>query len=363
MFECRITQQGVTHQLAITPALPEHTYALYVFARRAGETRFTRVKYQPYQKAASFVFVAEDDHVDLQFQYFVKDGSGSLVGNRKSEIIGKARKVSAAHKLTFSESLEADVVNDYVVPIKYTRFNDDLRHYVFFNGALMRNTTLYPVFNRHSWARRVRANTLNVYDAATNPTQGHLLGWYHGTREKPLYGDIAAIIERLKIDRGLSNEDLVFYGSSGGGWAALRYAAMFKGSLAVSVNPQIDILKYQFPRVVRTFLSHSYPGLSWEEVASRYSGDLAIDPSWYYPQTGEQASRFILVQNVVDGPHYDEHYMPFWQKFSSKAAGGWDDQKHNFSIVYDHPSGHGGEPDDVFLSIQQAISEMTGRRT
>ncbi|WP_369326758.1 hypothetical protein AB6N01_02840 [Alcaligenes nematophilus] len=360
MFECKITQQGLVHQVSISPTLPEHTYALYVFARTTAKNKFTRVATYWYQDTASFAFEADSAHSDLRFQYFIKNPNGDLICNQNTNIIKKARPALSPQNLGFSESMEADVINDYCVPIKYTRLKDDRRHYIFFNGALSQSTiALHPIFHRHSWAKRINTNTLNIYDASVNPLKGYFLGWYQGTHDRPLHNDIVAIVEQLKRQHGLSNSDLVFYGSSGGGWAALRYASLFKGSLAVAVNAQIEILNFCFPKEVQKFIENCYPGLTKEDVTAKFSDELSINPLMFSPSQDAESSRFILVQNIVDTPHYEDHFLPFWSKFSSNMSGGWDKDKHNYSIVYDHPSGHAGEPDDVFLTIQDAILRMT----
>lgn len=360
MFECKITQRGLIHQISITPTLPEHTYALYVFARTTSKSKFTRVATYWYQDKASFAFEAENTYSDLRFRYFVKNPKGEIICNQNTNIINKARPALSPQNLVFSESMEADVINDYCVPIKYTRLNSSPRHYIFFNGALSENTTsVDPRFQRHSWAKRLNTNTLNIYDASVNPLKRYFLGWYQGTQDKPLHKDVVEIVEQLKRQHGLSNSDLVFYGSSGGGWAALHYAAQFKGSLAVAINSQIEILNFCIPRSVQKFIENCYPGLTKEDVSTKFSTDLSIDPSMFRPNKDTESSRCILVQNIVDKPHYKDHFLPFWNKISSNAPGGWDNENHNYSIVYDHPSGHAGEPPDVFLAIQDVILTMT----
>ena len=38
---------------------------------------------------------------------------------------------------------------------------------------------------------------------------------------------------------------LIFYGSSGGGFAALKAVGLLNNGVAIAINPQTDILKYK----------------------------------------------------------------------------------------------------------------------
>lgn len=360
-FNCKITQQGTAHTVTVSPALPGHTYALYALAKKIGANAFEKIRVYKYQRPNSFVFVADNDHEEVCFRYFAKNRNGDVVCAAKSSIVGKSRPILALKNLNFQNSFDVDLVNDYVTPIKYQRIGNSSRHYILFNGALNKNFKMYPIFNRHKWGAKINANMLNIYDSALNPGKDYLLGWYYGTQQRPLANEILPLINTLKTQRNLTNKDLVFYGSSGGGWAALRYASLFPGSLAVAINPQIDILRYQYETSIRTFLQHSYPGMERSAIESTYSSDFKINPLPYLKSADGDRSRFILAQNIVDEHHYQHHYLPFWGNFSKNSQGGWDDDRHNYSVVYDHPSGHSAEPEEVFVQLQQMIASMTGK--
>lgn len=361
MFTCLVNQQGAISKITVSPALKEHKYALYVFAKKRGTSEFSRVKIFWYQRSNSFLFFADDDHEELAFRYFIKDENDKLVFNKYTGDVPKGRKIVALEKLDFKASFDVDVINDYVTPIKFQKLESSNKCYVLFNGALNRGFTVYPTFARHSWQDKINANMLNIYDSTITRTQDYVLGWYQGSANMPLEKDITAIINSLKRKCGMFNKDLVFYGSSGGGWAALKFASIFKGSYAVAINPQIEILKYHFKAAVDAFLLNSYGGLSQEQAKKKYGRRLAIDPSGFVVNSQLQRdaqSRFIIAQNLVDKPHYVEHFLPFWANFSQMQKDGWDDHHHNYSIIYDHPSGHGAEPPEIFKKIQTVLHEM-----
>lgn len=358
MFNCKIAQHRTAHLITISPMLRGHTYALYVFAKIKDAESFSKIKAYNYQPSNTFFFVSNDNHEELFFHYFSKNSKNEVVCNAKTNILAKGRQLATIKNLNFRASFDLDVINDYATPIKYQWVTSQKKHYIFFNGALPKDVRRYPTFNRHSWAQKLDSNILNIYDSSLNFDQDYRLGWYYGTHKKPLSADISSIIKCLKEQRSLQNHDLIFYGSSGGGWAALKYSSLFPGSLAVAINPQTEILKYQFETSVQKFLFHSYPNMERHHIEAISLTDLRIDPSSFIKAEHERKSKFIIAQNIVDEHHYLHHYLPFWKNFSQNPEGGWDIQKHNYSIVYDHPSGHSSETEEVFSRIQAVISGM-----
>src|SRR5699024_565358 len=67
--------------------------------------------------------------------------------------------------------------------------------------------------------------------------------WYAGNQQQPdLQTSLIKIISKLADD--LRTERLVFFGGSGGGFAAMFFSYHFPGSLALVFNPQTKIANY-----------------------------------------------------------------------------------------------------------------------
>lgn len=330
----------------------ENTYAIYIYARKKDSLEFEKIREFWYSTRKNFFFILEQNYVEVKFKFFIKDQAGQLIHSEVSKNFSRPRKIKTMRQLDFNSDFDIDFAGNYLIPIRFSITDKSKKIYILFNGALKENFDVYPTYNRSSWKERFNENIFNIYDATLNMVDGYLLGWYQGTLDQPLEEDIVALINKMKLCRGVSNTDLIFYGSSGGGWAALKYALLFEGSQAVAINPQIDILKYSAIESVNKFLNYSCKGLTISEAEKEIGERLKISPDDFQ----RSKSTFIIAQNIKDTPHYRDHFLPFWSRFSLEGKEGWDNKKMNYAIVYDHESGHGGEPEEVFSFIQDMIN-------
>ncbi len=100
-----------------------------------------------------------------------------------------------------------------------------------------------PIFHRHSWMDEFE-DTVIYYNDPTLYLGKLSLGWGQGELDRFYLQDIANILEivftKLKID----SKNVLFYGSSGGGFMSLILAGFVKGSTAFINNPQTNLLKW-----------------------------------------------------------------------------------------------------------------------
>src|SRR5690606_1248578 len=151
-----------------------------------------------------------------KFKFFIKDQAGQLIHSEVSKNFSRPRKIKTMRQLDFNSDFDIDFAGNYLIPIRFSITDKSKKIYILFNGALKENFDVYPTYNRSSWKERFNENIFNIYDATLNMVDGYLLGWYQGTLDQPLEEDIVALINKMKLCRGVSNTDLIFYGSSGG---------------------------------------------------------------------------------------------------------------------------------------------------
>lgn len=280
----------------------------------------------------------------------------------KRSLVEKKRVKKVVSEINFHNSFDLDIFdNGYDIPVKFTKHLNPIstRTIIFLNGAMKPNFDVYPLYHRHTWGSKFQMNSLNIYDASLNLSQDYLLAWYQGVQANPLFLAIDNIINQLKNKLNLKNSELVFYGSSGGGWTALKLAEHFPGSLAVAVNPQISVLDYGIKTAVNKFLSVTYNDDNIDSIRDKYGSLLTINHDCFKQTNTEVSSQFLLVQNIQDTHHYNDHFLKFWGNFvKDPKKTGWDDQSHNYTILYDHPSGHGVETVEVIEEIINQLNNM-----
>ena len=72
-----------------------------------------------------------------------------------------------------------------------------------------------------------------------------LLGWYYGDKEKSLLALSLEIVKSVGEHFNIKRENIIFFGSSGGGYASIYAASLLNGTLAIALNPQVYIQSFQ----------------------------------------------------------------------------------------------------------------------
>ena len=72
------------------------------------------------------------------------------------------------------------------------------------------------------------------------------LGWFYGTCDEDYREHCASLIRKLVHILNIQIEDVVLYGSSGGGTVAIGVAKYLSGCYVVGINPQLDFSAYPY---------------------------------------------------------------------------------------------------------------------
>ncbi|UVY85076.1 prolyl oligopeptidase family serine peptidase [Brachybacterium sp. NBEC-018] len=173
---------------------------------------------------------------------------------------------------------------------------------IFFHAALTSSKVPYPTFAGVALSEDLPTNRIHISDPSLHLDSALAVAWFAGNRHQPdLQDTIIAILRRLLPD----GQRPVFFGASGGGFAALRYAAEFAGSTAIPVNPQTDITRYT-PAHVERYARKAWALSSADELDSLPA---VTDVSTIY--RAPVPNRVLYLQNTGDTSHVDDHMTPF----------------------------------------------------
>ena len=171
---------------------------------------------------------------------------------------------------------------------------------VFFHAAITKAVRRYPVFSGAGFSEEVAANRLFISDPSLYIDPRIKLSWFAGSSRQPsLQEALTTIVSRFE-----RSGRLVFFGASGGGFASLFYATMFRGSVAVPVNPQTTIGAY-VPAIVHRYLSCAWGGAEIEDIP------VCTDVIDLYRKPVGNAVRYV--QNTGDADHMNDHFTPFME--------------------------------------------------
>lgn len=186
------------------------------------------------------------------------------------------------------------------------------------HGALPRQTTKLPRFERLRTFLNTSYSSIYFGDPTIHLSDKLGLAWYTGWKEIDVYPIIAEWVEKAAHASGAKK--IIFVGSSGGGFASLQISALIPESMAVPLNPQTAIWKYQPEGALgyaRNYIKNVMPHL----IPDGGVKDLTTDQDWSVP-LGERASVIIryeqplrnyvyYAQNLNDVSHVTDHYQPF----------------------------------------------------
>jgi hypothetical protein len=221
------------------------------------------------------------------------------------------------------------------------------RIFIMLHGAIRRHVKPLPVFSRWNWGKVLKGHVLAVCD----PTLylGRMeLGWYLGTGFKHAIPGLVAIAEEARRKLDVKEGRQIFYGSSGGGFAAINAVSMIGAQgRAIAINPQIDLLKYH-PRHVNLLaraLGRPKKPFDWNSIPSDRTN--ALDAYMDACERGQRPG-VVIAQNTTDDFHLENHYPEFIDAVGLPRIGGYDRENLTGAILYTKPGGHtAGESTDL----------------
>ena len=169
----------------------------------------------------------------------------------------------------------------------FKKNHESNRLYVLFSGARQEN--MPPVFTRWSYCMYVNGSMLNIDDPMCKLNQKLELRWYYGTETESYCDYIVEIVEEFAKQNGF--KDIVFFSSSGGGYAALYCACKLDGSMAVAINSQFDLSSYSYAGVIEKITGLN---LNKEDKFRRNNlSELIVNADY---------SKFLLIENCESQP-------------------------------------------------------------
>lgn len=215
------------------------------------------------------------------------------------------------------ESLDqflASEINQGISSVRYGNVHIDLfvedrnceTTVVVFHTALNPSMVTTPVFVGRGLLEGLDVNVICCSDPALELGVG--LGWFIGKKGLDFQEDLTRAIGHVLTSFG-SHKHLVFYGPSGGGFAALYYSSRFPGSLAIPVNPQTDIDDYAEEAV------KSYCTIAWgTDAGASVPAVTDLRPQY----SGEIPNHVLYLQNLGDRAHINQQLIPFLNSVSEK---------------------------------------------
>lgn len=337
----------------------------------------TRVEKRWYEKSPFFRFATAPGRGQYHAVAFIRSGDGSDARSSKSEILNLDDKPSLRQSLSRELILETTIEQlqgalpasgrarmdvavrgqPFIYPCLFIRQPGE-RLFVMLGGATGdRSEVTLPKFNRFSWAPDFPGSVLCIADPTLMLNARMRLGWYFGDKAYDATAGLVEVVGRFAELLGFSPKEVVTYGSSGGGFAAMQVAArMGDGATAIAINPQTEVLDYAQKDIVNEFLSVCVGGAGREAALDEFGSRLSLSLAWRTAQS--RKARCLVVQNLKDFHHLKRHLRPFAEKMGIPESGLSADGRMRV-IYYDYPNGHGAEPRSMVPEILKAAFALS----
>ena len=176
-------------------------------------------------------------------------------------------------------------------------------------GAINRDKNINN-FQRFSWSDDVDYSIMSFLDPTIQESNNLGIGWFQGTKDNYALDKLIVLLKNIFKANKILQKDILFFGSSAGGFSVLKLANVFVDSKIVVINPQIYIYKYS-KNEYEKLISYSYKGLSKDEILKLYRDRLVVnidftirkEPIYYY-------------QNIKDSHHIEQHLNPYLKTLS-----------------------------------------------
>lgn len=163
-----------------------------------------------------------------------------------------------------------------------------------------------PIFQRYTWIKDFEESVI-FYNDPTLYLGEISLGWGQGTIERYYLKDIAIILEKIIRKINILKENVLLYGSSGGGFMSLILAGYLRGTFALVNNPQTILTNWYTTPITQVF-QLSYPNLSIQEIKDTFAERINVIA--FYNKIGYVPPIYYL-QNIAADFDMKNHLEPF----------------------------------------------------
>lgn len=167
-----------------------------------------------------------------------------------------------------------------------------------------------PFFARWSWFKFFDESFIVYADPIFFYDEDITLGWFVGTKDQWYAETVSKIIKKISINQNINLKNILFYGSSGGGFISICLGCLLKGSKVLVNNTQFTILNYYQTHIDNLFkvLKKEFPNLTQDEIIELINYRLDTVELFKKEQYVPPITYYV---NTESKPDMDRHCIPF----------------------------------------------------
>jgi len=207
-----------------------------------------------------------------------------------------------------------------------------------------------PVIGKRTIGRLAGMHTLIISDPTLLQEPRLRIGMFFGDEAHNPIDGVVRIATICAAQLGLTPEEIVFAGTSSGGFAAVASACRLSAG-AITLNAPLDLPaaseRYPEGKLGR---DHFRRGISSEDLARQFPlrsrGSAA-----YLAARSDQGPRLAIFQNVKDRYQYEGQFAPFCHEVGADVRGGISQDGNVLTELLDYPEGHRAIPEALERAV------------
>lgn len=206
--------------------------------------------------------------------------------------------------------------SEYKIPIQHNAGSRDSVMFIF-HGASDRTRMAYPRFPG-VFTNMPDLTQIAVSDASLEVSEELASAWYSGSESFPAQEIYPKLFEKISSKLGAKRR--IYLGGSSGGFAALYYSWLDKGSVAIVGNPQTNLNNYRLNREGKSRALNNYRSLAWPDVPSnKHLGQMIdLDVGSCYAKSFDNT--VIYLQSAGDRTHMAGQMTDFLSKVGDNLS-------------------------------------------
>lgn len=212
----------------------------------------------------------------------------------------------------------------------------------FSNGAVNREKKDPPIFMRSTWAEEIYASCVYIDDKTIHGDTVRI-GWGIGRKDRHFINDYSMIIKKIASQLEIRPRNVIYFGSSAGGFMSLMLACKHKYTTAIVNNPQTNVFNFH-PGHVKELCDYVFPDLSHIEIKELYKDRFSIIEFFLKE---DYIPRIFYYQNNKYEVDMEKHFKPFIKGLEVNEL---PDRKVMYCLYNNKKLGHDPLPKEITIA-------------
>lgn len=169
-----------------------------------------------------------------------------------------------------------------------------------------------PHFHRWRWPELFDESVIVFADPMIFWDENISIGWMIGDANQWYIETLSEIIKKLAKNQNVINDNILFFGSSGGGFISVCLATLIKHSKVLVNNSQFSILNYKQHLVKRALdlITPTFNGLTQDEVIEKIKYRIDTPELFKRENYAPYITYYVNVKSEID---IQDHSIPLIQ--------------------------------------------------